>query len=173
MQSFPISLFYTAMVVGWDSNSHFPWLWLYCRPSLLLQQLHRKRWSAGSLSFPPSTCALHQICHISCFFPLIWFLTLSQENQSDIILHAPEIYRYKEHVVWTDKELNLKLMRNGLLTRIYAPQVKVSSILLHAPHCMVFWQVWYCNFSLDYLQSLQVLNSWPHGRGLQREMMTI
>lgn len=41
-----------------------------------------------------------------------------------MILHAPEIYRYKEHVVWTDKELNLKLMRNGLLTRIYAPQVK-------------------------------------------------
>ncbi len=33
-------------------------------------------------------------------------------------------YRYKEHVVWTDKELNLKLMRKGLLTRIYAPQVK-------------------------------------------------
>jgi hypothetical protein len=45
-----------------------------------------------------------------------------------MILHAPEIYRYKEHVVWTDKELNLKLMRNGLLTRIYAPQVIVQGL---------------------------------------------
>jgi len=35
---------------------------------------------------------------------------------------------YKEHVVWTDKELNLKLMRNGLLTRIYAPQVIVQGL---------------------------------------------
>jgi hypothetical protein len=37
-------------------------------------------------------------------------------------------YRYKEHVVWTDKELNLKLMRKGLLTRIYAPQVIVQGL---------------------------------------------
>jgi hypothetical protein len=35
---------------------------------------------------------------------------------------------YKEHVVWTDKELNLKLMRKGLLTRIYAPQVIVQGL---------------------------------------------
>lgn len=31
--------------------------------------------------------------------------------------------RYEEHVVWTDKDLNLKLMRKGLLTRIHSPQV--------------------------------------------------
>lgn len=33
------------------------------------------------------------------------------------------VFRYRQHVVWTDKELNLKLMRKGLLTRIYAPMV--------------------------------------------------
>lgn len=137
MQPFPTSLFYTAMLVGRDSSSHFPWLWLYCRPSLLLQQLHRKTWSAGSLP-------LHQLLLCTKFvtfhvFPshLLSHFVTGESKWHD--LHAPEIYRYKEHVVWTDKELNLKLMRNGLLTRIYAPQVKVSSILLHAPHCMVFW----------------------------------
>lgn len=31
--------------------------------------------------------------------------------------------RYREHVVWTDKDLNLKLMRKGLLTRLYVPAV--------------------------------------------------
>uniref|UniRef100_A0A453EIK2 Uncharacterized protein n=1 Tax=Aegilops tauschii subsp. strangulata TaxID=200361 RepID=A0A453EIK2_AEGTS len=28
---------------------------------------------------------------------------------------------YREHVVWTDKDTNLKLLRKGVLTRIYAP----------------------------------------------------
>lgn len=31
--------------------------------------------------------------------------------------------RYNEHVVWNDKQLNLKLLRKGVLTRIYAPMV--------------------------------------------------
>ncbi|KAJ7571043.1 hypothetical protein O6H91_01G146400 [Diphasiastrum complanatum] len=35
---------------------------------------------------------------------------------------------YREHVVWTDKELNLKLLRKGLLTRIYAPQIIVQGL---------------------------------------------
>jgi len=35
---------------------------------------------------------------------------------------------YKEHVVWMDKELNLKLMRKALLTSIYAPQVIVQGL---------------------------------------------
>ena len=38
--------------------------------------------------------------------------------------------RYKDRVVWTDKELNLKLMRKGLLTRIYAPMVSCGKINL-------------------------------------------
>ncbi|CAM6086055.1 unnamed protein product [Calypogeia fissa] len=35
---------------------------------------------------------------------------------------------YREHVVWTDKELNLKLMRKGLLTRIFAPKVIIQGL---------------------------------------------
>ncbi|KAJ0797918.1 putative glycosyltransferase-like KOBITO 1 [Helianthus annuus] len=34
---------------------------------------------------------------------------------------------YREHVVWTDKALNMKLMRKGILTRIHAPMVSSSS----------------------------------------------
>lgn len=33
--------------------------------------------------------------------------------------------RYREHVVWTDTTLNLKLLRKGILTRIYAPMVSI------------------------------------------------
>jgi hypothetical protein len=32
--------------------------------------------------------------------------------------------RYNERVVWNDKQLNLKLMRKGVLTRIYTPMVR-------------------------------------------------
>eukprot|EP00252_Welwitschia_mirabilis_P021801 TRINITY_DN5703_c0_g1_i1.p1 TRINITY_DN5703_c0_g1~~TRINITY_DN5703_c0_g1_i1.p1 ORF type:complete len:533 (-),score=84.77 TRINITY_DN5703_c0_g1_i1:375-1973(-) len=35
---------------------------------------------------------------------------------------------YNERVVWGDKDLNLKLMRKGLLTRIYAPMVIVQGL---------------------------------------------
>lgn len=35
---------------------------------------------------------------------------------------------YRDRVVWTDRELNLKLMRKGLLTRIYAPMVIVQGL---------------------------------------------
>ncbi|TYG96660.1 hypothetical protein ES288_A11G369100v1 [Gossypium darwinii] len=35
---------------------------------------------------------------------------------------------YREHVVWTDKELKLKLLRRGILTRIYAPMVIIQGL---------------------------------------------
>ncbi|XP_004493445.1 glycosyltransferase-like At2g41451 [Cicer arietinum] len=35
---------------------------------------------------------------------------------------------YREHIVWTDKTLNMKLMRKGILTRIYAPMVIIQSL---------------------------------------------
>ncbi|KAJ8491836.1 hypothetical protein OPV22_013557 [Ensete ventricosum] len=35
---------------------------------------------------------------------------------------------YNEHVVWTDKQLNLKLLRKGILTRIYAPMAIVQAL---------------------------------------------
>ncbi|XVF40828.1 hypothetical protein PTKIN_Ptkin01aG0147700 [Pterospermum kingtungense] len=49
---------------------------------------------------------------------------------------------YREHVVWGDKDLRLKLLRKGILTRIYAPMVIVqglresgvfSSVIANAP----------------------------------------
>ncbi|XP_071716164.1 glycosyltransferase-like At2g41451 [Rutidosis leptorrhynchoides] len=35
---------------------------------------------------------------------------------------------YREHVVWTDNALNMKLMRKGILTRIYAPMVIMQGL---------------------------------------------
>ncbi|XP_020097677.1 glycosyltransferase-like KOBITO 1 [Ananas comosus] len=35
---------------------------------------------------------------------------------------------YREHVVWTDKDLNLKLLRKGILTRIYAPMAIIRGL---------------------------------------------
>lgn len=35
---------------------------------------------------------------------------------------------FKDRVVWTDKELNLRLMRKGLLTRIYAPMIIIQGL---------------------------------------------
>lgn len=33
--------------------------------------------------------------------------------------------RYREHVVWGDKDVKIKLLRKGILTRINAPMVRV------------------------------------------------
>ncbi|PIN02532.1 hypothetical protein CDL12_24951 [Handroanthus impetiginosus] len=35
---------------------------------------------------------------------------------------------YREHVVWTDRTLNLKLLRKGILTRIYAPMSIIQGL---------------------------------------------
>ncbi|KAF8395760.1 hypothetical protein HHK36_019711 [Tetracentron sinense] len=35
---------------------------------------------------------------------------------------------YREHIVWTDKALNMKLSRKGILTRIYAPMAIVQGL---------------------------------------------
>ncbi|XP_010241373.1 PREDICTED: glycosyltransferase-like At2g41451 [Nelumbo nucifera] len=35
---------------------------------------------------------------------------------------------YREHVVWTDKTLNMKLLRKGILTRIYAPMAIIQGL---------------------------------------------
>ncbi|KAG6596955.1 Glycosyltransferase-like protein, partial [Cucurbita argyrosperma subsp. sororia] len=35
---------------------------------------------------------------------------------------------YRERIVWTDKSLNLKLLRKGILTRIYAPMVIIQGL---------------------------------------------
>ncbi|KAK9698436.1 hypothetical protein RND81_08G104200 [Saponaria officinalis] len=35
---------------------------------------------------------------------------------------------YRDHVVWGDEALNLKLLRNGILTRIYAPMIIIQGL---------------------------------------------
>ncbi|KAJ0099365.1 hypothetical protein Patl1_20424 [Pistacia atlantica] len=35
---------------------------------------------------------------------------------------------YREHIVWTDKTLNLKLLKKGILTRIYAPMAIIQAM---------------------------------------------
>ncbi|CAK8543152.1 unnamed protein product [Lathyrus sativus] len=35
---------------------------------------------------------------------------------------------YREHIVWTDKALKMKLFRKGILTRIYAPMIIIQSL---------------------------------------------
>ncbi|KAF6160163.1 hypothetical protein GIB67_016599 [Kingdonia uniflora] len=35
---------------------------------------------------------------------------------------------YREHIVWADKALNMKLIRKGILTRIYAPMAIVQGL---------------------------------------------
>lgn len=75
-------------------------------------------------------------CHKASFWAVIVVRTLSDIDSiysSDRLerielLRLYSICRYREHVVWADKELNLKLMRKGLLTRLYVPQVRVEVI---------------------------------------------
>jgi hypothetical protein len=43
----------------------------------------------------------------------------------------PHCTRYRERIVWTDKALNLKLLRKGILTRIYAPMVCFTAQIFH------------------------------------------
>ncbi|KAG9442508.1 hypothetical protein H6P81_018362 [Aristolochia fimbriata] len=35
---------------------------------------------------------------------------------------------YREHIVWSDKELNIKLIKKGILTRIYAPMAIIQGL---------------------------------------------
>lgn len=41
--------------------------------------------------------------------------------------------------MWTDKELNLKLMRKGILTRVYAPSVSSIAFISNVFKGMVFY----------------------------------
>jgi hypothetical protein len=47
----------------------------------------------------------------------VWFATVV------VMFLVSLLARYNERVVWNDKQLNLKLLRKGVLTRIYTPMV--------------------------------------------------
>jgi hypothetical protein len=52
---------------------------------------------------------------LDCLFPpVMFFLYL--------------LVRYNERVVWNDKQMNLKLLRKGVLTRIYTPMAIVQGL---------------------------------------------
>ncbi|XP_044504739.1 glycosyltransferase-like At3g57200 [Mangifera indica] len=38
------------------------------------------------------------------------------------------LHWYREHIVWTDKTLNVKLLKKGILTRIYAPMAIIKAM---------------------------------------------
>lgn len=60
-----------------------------------------------------------------CFNGISIFIVPSLDSSFRwCILTSYTIYRYREHVVWTDDTLKLKLLRKGILTRIYAPMVR-------------------------------------------------
>ncbi|VAH74975.1 unnamed protein product [Triticum turgidum subsp. durum] len=49
-------------------------------------------------------------------------------NEVGVIFIWILMSRYREHVVWTDKDTNLKLLRKGVLTRIYAPMAIIRGL---------------------------------------------
>ena len=44
---------------------------------------------------------------------------------TDVELLTSGFCRYREHVIWGEKDLRLKLLKKGILTRIYAPMVRI------------------------------------------------
>ncbi|KAJ4969605.1 hypothetical protein NE237_002704 [Protea cynaroides] len=50
------------------------------------------------------------------------FIIASTATQEEML------HWYQEHVVWTDKALNLKLLRKGILTRIYTPMAIIKGL---------------------------------------------
>ena len=67
-------------------------------------------------------------CRVFSFFGVRCFIVPFNLNLvcgcADVELLASGFCRYREHVVWGEKDLRLKLLRKGILTRIYAPMVR-------------------------------------------------
>lgn len=74
-----------------------------------------------------------------------------------VILHF--CFRYNERIVWTDKELNLKLMRKGILTRVYAPSVSSIDFISNVYNGMVFYILWTYAWLLDIVKLLIFFSS--------------
>ncbi|XP_040941681.1 glycosyltransferase-like KOBITO 1 isoform X2 [Gossypium hirsutum] len=49
------------------------------------------------------------------------FCSIQMYGCADVKLQTSGFCRYREHVVWGDKDLRLKLLRKGILTRKYTP----------------------------------------------------
>ncbi|KAI4348647.1 hypothetical protein L6164_009346 [Bauhinia variegata] len=67
---------------------------------------------------------------------------------------------YQEHVVWTDKTLNLKLMKKGILTRINAPMVIIQTLRESGVFSSVIAKAAQTSLSKDnFLKSVESSNS--------------
>ncbi|KAJ0259390.1 hypothetical protein HA466_0057510 [Hirschfeldia incana] len=65
-----------------------------------------------------SLCPPHDLAHTHGFAFIIASTSTSEEM----------LQWYREHVVWTDEKIKLKLLKKGILTRIYAPMVIIQEL---------------------------------------------
>ncbi|XP_058749920.1 glycosyltransferase-like At2g41451 [Vicia villosa] len=72
---------------------------------------------------------------------------------------------YREHIVWTDKALKMKLIRKGILSRIYAPMVIIQSLKESGVFSSVIAKAAQTTISKDkFLKSVESSNSSRNGR---------
>lgn len=98
----------------------------------------------------------------------IWMLNDRSAVSPPVMFLIYLLARYNERVVWNDKQLNLKLLRKGVLTRIYTPMVrnnahvKSSSVscylMLNCSRFLVRQLFKACGNLVSSLQSLHLAN---------------
>ncbi|CAL5193405.1 unnamed protein product [Lathyrus oleraceus] len=72
---------------------------------------------------------------------------------------------YREHIVWTDKALKMKLIRKGILSRIYAPMVIMQSLRESGVFSSVIAKAAQTTISKDkFLKSVESSNSTRNDR---------
>ncbi|XP_047182254.1 glycosyltransferase-like At2g41451 [Vigna umbellata] len=72
---------------------------------------------------------------------------------------------YRERIVWTDKALNMRLMRKGILTRIYAPTIIIQSLRESGVFSSVIAKATQTNLSKEkFLKSVDSSNSTRNSR---------
>ncbi|XP_041024507.1 glycosyltransferase-like At2g41451 [Juglans microcarpa x Juglans regia] len=77
---------------------------------------------------------------------------------------------YRERIVWTDKELNLKLLRKGILARVYAPMVIIQGLRESGTFHSVIISAMQTSVSKDnFLKSIESSNS---SRAITSEVIT-
>ncbi|WVZ09035.1 hypothetical protein V8G54_022381 [Vigna mungo] len=72
---------------------------------------------------------------------------------------------YRERIVWTDKALNIRLIRKGILTRIYAPMIIIQSLRESGVFSSVIAKATQTNLSKEkFLKSVDSSNSTRNSR---------
>ncbi|KAE8725166.1 proliferating cell nuclear antigen-like [Hibiscus syriacus] len=139
---------------------------IYGTKELEEQQAKRKAVSRGMMSrnlLPSAIKALALSAKAQCKLSKAYLAVLQARHiwssanhcaqRSDAGLYATDAGR-----VWTDKELNLKLLRRGTLTRIYAPMVIIQGLRESDVFASVI-QLAQTTMSNDKLSSVDSVNS--------------